>query len=393
MLNLILVAVIKIIMMNVPIAVNLFILIPILMISKKSWNFLLVLTTSNFIKRHCTHVVFVLVLLSACQPFKQLSTDMQDYQQRMATVLKKDKPSFVVTNLPSYPSLRQLESSANETSIKLTEFYQLQHCHLASLIAERNTSLGKLQLPSTRFHYEKKLIQGLQECISQTNEPKLNAQLQVWLQIKQQSLPFSWAAMLQKSSEIRQALSANQGLIAGGPQDGLHETLAAFNFLLASQQQDIIDNKELEQHLHKLEQFALPARLWRSQNLLAENLKQTSLWLKQHGAVDFCGVKPPYNSKKEIEYLSNVFQLFFIEKIQAIASQINHYHYKLSPIIELLLKHPNLAPAFKRYLSQQHQQGFADYQLAMQQHIELWQLIFKNCHLAPGHSARNNTIQ
>ncbi|WP_340677378.1 DUF3080 family protein [Paraglaciecola sp.] len=337
--------------------------------------------------------MFFIILLSACQPFEQLNENVQDYQQRMARVLKQDKPAFIVTYLPAYPPLKEFEHSFNQPNIKLTEFYQLQHCHLATLIAERNTSLGKLQLPSIRFHYEKQLIQGLQECIKQTNEPELKAQLQVWLQLKQQNLPLSWADMLQKSTEIRQALSANQGLIAGGPQDGLHETLAAFNFLLASQQQDIIANKELEQHLHKLAQFALPSRLWRSQNLLTKNLNKTTLWLTQHGAADFCSVKPPNNSKKEIEYLSNVFQLFFIEKIQPIASQINHYHYKLSPIIELLLKHPNLAPAFKRYLSQQHQQGFADYQLATQQHIELWQLIFKNCHLSPGRSARNNTIQ
>ncbi|WP_268801371.1 DUF3080 family protein [Paraglaciecola hydrolytica] len=332
-----------------------------------------------------------IVWLAACQPLSSLNNDLQDYQQRMARVLKHDSPPFISSYLPAYPSLNELSNIAMQTSIKLTEFYQLQHCHFASLIAERNTSLGKLQLPSIRYHYEKQLIQGLQECIKQTNEPELKAQLQVWLQIKQQNLPLIWADMLQKSTEIRQALSTNQGLIAGGPQDGLHETLAAFNFLIASQQQDIIDHKELEQHLHKLEQFALPARLWRSQNLLTENLNQTTVWLKQHGAADFCGVKPTNNSKKEIEYLSNVFQLFFIEKIQGIASQVNHYHYKLSPIFELLLKHPNLTPAFKRYLSQQHQQGFANYQLAMQQHIELWQLIFKNCHLAPGLSAHINT--
>ena len=382
-------------MTSVPIAVSQFILIPTLTISKKSWNFLLVLTTSNFIKTNCHRLAFILffILLSACQPFEQLSEDVQDYQQRMARVLKQDEPAFIVTYLPAYPPLKELEHSFSQPSIKLTEFYQLQHCHLATLIAQRNTSLGKLQLPSTRFHYEKQLIQGLQECIKQTNEPKLNAQLQVWLKIKLQSLALSWADMLQKSTEIRQALSTNHGLIAGGPQDGLHETLAAFNFLLASQQQDIIDHKELELHLHKLEQFALPARLWRSQNLLAENLKQTSLWLQQHGALAFCIAPMQTKHKKDMEYLSNVFQLFFIEKIQAIASQINHYHYKLSPTIELLLKHPNLAPAFKNYLSQQHQQGFADYQLAMQQHIELWQLILKNCHLSPGHSSRNNTIK
>ena len=35
-----------------------------------------------------------------------------------------------------------------------------------------------------------------------------------------------------------------------------------------------------------------------------------------------------------MDYLTNVFQQFFIEKIQPIASQMNHYQYQLSPILE-----------------------------------------------------------
>ena len=274
--------------------------------------------TSNFIKinSHLLVLIFFIACLSACQPYEQLSDDLQDYQQRLARVLESEKPAFIVGNLPAYPPLKTLENTLSQPSIKLSEFYQLQHCQLATLVAERNTSLGKLQLPSTRFHYEKQLIRGLQECIKQTQQPDLKEHLQAWLHIKQQNLVLSWADMLQKSTEMRQALSTNQGLIAGSPQDGLNETVAAFIFLLASQQQDVVDLKALERHLYNLAQFALPARLWRSQHLLADNLNLTTLWLKQRGANDFCVIKQPQINAKDIEYLSNVFQLFFIEKIQ-----------------------------------------------------------------------------
>jgi DNA/RNA-binding domain of Phe-tRNA-synthetase-like protein len=85
-----------------------------------------------------------------------------------------------------------------------------------------------------------------------------------------------------------------------------------------------------------------------------------------------------------MEYLTNVFQRYFIEKIQPIASQMNHYQYQLSPIFEKMLSHPNLSPNFKQYINQSNQQGFKNYQVAMQQHIHFWQDLFKRCNIKPG---------
>jgi hypothetical protein len=368
--------------------------------SPKSWKYPSVLMTSNFIKSFLFNRLFIkrltkhlsvlslIAWLIACQPTEQLSHDLQDYQQRMARILKQDKPTFIFSHLPAYPLLKELETTPTHTSIKLSEFYQLQHCQLATLVAERNTVLGKLQQPSTRFIYEKQLIQGLQECLQQTQTVELKDKLQAWLEIKQQTLPDVWADMLQKSAEMRKALSSNKGFITGDTEDGLSETLSALYFLMASEQQDNVDSRQLEQHLYNLAQFALPATLWRSQNLVTENIQTTTRWLKQNGAAEFCHKTKKHKDAKDVEYLSNVFQMLFIKKIQPVATQINHYHYKLSPLLDLLLSHPSLSPSFKHYLSLQHQQGFTNYQVVMREHIELWQGIFKQCHIAPGKGNR-----
>ena len=88
-------------------------------------------------------------------------------------------------------------------------------------------------------------------------------------------------------------------------------------------------------------------------------------------------------SKQQMKYLSNVFQLFFIEKIQPIAGQLNHYHYRLSPIFNLLVNHPHLSPSYIHYIQQQ-QQGFKLYQAAMLEHVQYWQGLFKRCNIVPG---------
>lgn len=343
--------------------------------------------TSNYInkKNRPTWLIAICLLnnlILGCKD-QQLADDIQVYQQRMASVLESTAPNYTSVHLPPYPTLAELALYDNDTTIKLTDFYELQHCQLATIIAERNTTLGKLQLPSTRFTYEKKLISGLKNCISQTQNDKLKTKLQLWLDIKSKTLSNAWLNMLQSSKEIKQGLSANQGFITGEGYDGLSETLSALTFLAISLQNANLDSTELENHLQAFSQVSLLAKLWRSQLLLTENIKTTTLWLEQQSLGDMCINTNP-SLKQKINYLHNVFQLFFIEKIQPIASQMNHYHYQLSPKLDALIQHPGLSKAFVDYITVQQYQNFNHYQTAMALHIEFWQTLFSQCHLKPG---------
>jgi hypothetical protein len=314
-----------------------------------------------------------------CSNGDKLHSHLADYQARMANVLNVDSINVPAVTLPNYPKIKNLDHQVPEQSIKLFEFYQLKHCSLYTLIAQRNTSLGRLQLPSTRFVYEKALLIALSDCIQKTTDPSLKESLQEWYAIKQQNIGASWASLMQFSSELKRTFSSNSGSIEGSKYDSLVQTKQALDFLMQVNQNPMLSSEELEKHLKNLNTQPLPAKLWYSQLLLTQHLSYLTPWLIQNTSDLNCA----QGSKDKVKYLSNVFQLFFIEKIQPIAGQINNYHYQLSPIFEQLIQHPDLSVAYKQYIQALGQQEFAEYQQAMQKHIMFWQELFKRCNLSP----------
>ncbi|MDU0355374.1 DUF3080 family protein [Paraglaciecola aquimarina] len=273
-----------------------------------------------------------------------------------------------------------MRQNINDTNIKLFEFYQLKPCALYSLVAERNTSLGHMQLPSTRYLYERNVLIALDRCIGRISDTDLQQKLKNWHHIKQQNLPFVWSNLLQKSSEIKYALSSNRHYLSTSYEEGLSATQQALTYLTNINQNSAIDSKELEAHLQNLQQAALPAKIWLSQTLLTEHLNQSTLWLKQQNKHLKCKAG---KAETKVEYMANVFMLYFIEKIQPIAGKVNHYQYQLSPIFEKWQHTPNLSVSFKDYLTQQTQIGFEEYKLAVANHIQFWQYLFKRCNIAP----------
>ena len=322
-----------------------------------------------------------MIFVMGCDNGHSLQKHLQEYQDRMAKVLDVEGPDRLTISLPPYPARRDLKQNIPATTIKLFEFYHLKHCELYSLVAERNTSLGNLQLPSIRYIYERHLIDALQQCLRDTSDAKLREKLQSWKQTKDQQLPMVWADLIQLSGELKQGLSANFGLVAGNERDALMQSKDTLDFLIHINQNKQVNSAELEQHLKSLMNNPLPAKLWLSQLTVSEYLNRSTLWLRQHAENLQCSGT---RSKKKMEYLTNVFQQFFIKKIQPIASQMNHYQYQLGPIFNKLSTHPDLSPSFKEYIKQFNQQGFENYQAALQQHIQFWQVLFKRCNIQPG---------
>ncbi|MBU3005260.1 DUF3080 family protein [Paraglaciecola arctica] len=330
--------------------------------------------------RYHLFILFLIVLLWGCDSSHQLQNDLQEYQERMANVLDEESPVQLTVSLRPYPPLRELQQNLPETTIKLFEFYEFKHCELYSLVAQRNTTLGNLQLPSTRYVYERQLINGLQQCLEDTQDPKLREKLANWKQIKVGQLPMVWANLMQLSAEMKQGLSSNYGFVKGDERDGLIQSINALKFLLHINRNNQLQSSTLEQHLKILKDNSLPAKLWLSQLTLSKNLPPTTLWLEQHTSDLRCSSS---RSRQKLEYLTNVFQRFFIEKIQPTASQINNYHYQFSPIFELIMVHPDLSPHFKKHVKL-NQQGFDTYKVAMQQHIQFWQNLYQRCNKQPG---------
>lgn len=330
------------------------------------------------------------LFLSACSQHQQIETYVQDYAERLEsfTQIKIETP----TNLQSLnaPIKADLAVEVEQITINLREFHAFNRCPLNQIIAERNTALGKMQLPSSRFIYEQKLLQEFSRCkmllknelaAAQTNTAKkdlhtLIAKLEDWESQKQTQLPAVWSNFVSQSNEIFLNLTLAQDFIAAAPNDNFQATRQAWQFIVNSYEASTLSSNELENHLKELENARLLARMWRTQNYISVHLDAISPVLTTYLQNNRCTTSKQNN---DIEIMRNIFTLFFADKIQPLAAELNRYHYQLAPLLEKLIASGRLPHELTDYLNNQIVEGHSIYKNSMQNHITLWQQIFALC--------------
>lgn len=358
--------------------------------------------------------------LLGCFGGSTVKQSIGDYAARLSRVLDTPLPdSFndkITTPLPKLADSATLKHAIEGVNINLREFYALQDCELGTVVAERNTSLGKSQLPSQRLVYESKLLNVLKSCEAtltkenQTNQrtAALAATIASWREQKTQDYIKTWANLVQGSQELRLALNTPERLFSvENNKDALSSVNALYyinslsnkELLLSdmyssntassdteteatneNNSERIIESSELEQQLKIIRSARLPATLWHTQQTLTQNLSLLTNMLETELDAVSC---PEGRASDKAKILRNVFYLFFIEEIQPVGSLVNQYHYKLAPLWEDWLAQPSLHEEFKRYIRQQSQDGFNQYSSAMKAHVNLWQGFFGRCNLSP----------
>ena len=358
--------------------------------------------------------------LLGCFGGSTVKQSIDDYAARLSRVLDTPLPdSFndkITTPLPKLADSATLKQAIEGVNINLREFYALQDCELGTVVAERNTSLGKSQLPSQRLVYESKLLNVLRSCeaaLTKENESNqrnaaLAATISSWREQKTQDYSKTWANLVQGSQELRLALNTPERLFSvENNKDALSSVNALYyinslsnkELLLSdmyssntassdteteatneNNSESIIESSELEQQLKIIRSARLPATLWHTQQTLTQNLSLLTDMLETELDAVSC---PEGRASDKAKILRNVFYLFFIEEIQPVGSLVNQYHYKLEPLWEDWLAQPSLHKEFKRYIRQQSQDGFNQYSSAMKAHVNLWQGFLGRCNLSP----------
>ena len=358
--------------------------------------------------------------LLGCFGGSTVKQSIDDYAARLSRVLDTPLPdSFndkITTPLPKLADSATLKHAIEGVNINLREFYALQDCELGTVVAERNTSLGKSQLPSQRLVYESKLLNVLKSCeaaLTKENESNqrnaaLAATIASWREQKTQDYSKTWANLVQGSQELRLALNTPERLFSvENNKDALSSVNALYyinslsnkELLLSdmyssntassdteteatneNNSESIIESRELEQQLKIIRSARLPATLWHTQQTLTQNLSLLTNMLETELDAVSC---PEGRASDKAKILRNVFYLFFIEEIQPVGSLVNQYHYKLAPLWEDWLAQPSLHEEFKRYIRQQSQDGFNQYSSAMKAHVNLWQGFLGRCNLSP----------
>ena len=358
--------------------------------------------------------------LLGCFGGSTVKQSIDDYAARLSRVLDAPLPdSFndkITTPLPKLADSATIKHAIEGVNINLREFYALQDCELGTVVAERNTSLGKSQLPSQRLVYESKLLNVLKSCeaaLTKANESNqrnaaLAATIASWREQKTQDYSKTWANLVQGSQELRLALNTPERLFSvENNKDALSSVNALYyinslsnkELLLSdmyssntassdteteatneNNSERIIESSELEQQLKIIRSARLPATLWHTQQTLTQNLSLLTNMLETELDAVSC---PEGRASDKAKILRNVFYLFFIEEIQPVGSLVNQYHYKLAPLWEDWLAQPSLHAEFKRYIRQQSQDGFNQYSSVMKAHVNLWQGFLGRCNLSP----------
>ncbi len=340
--------------------------------------------------------------LTGCFGGSTVKQSIDDYAARLSRVLDVPLPnSFnnkITTPLPKLADSATLKHTIEGVSINLREFYALQDCELGTVVAERNTSLGKSQLPSQRLVYESKLLTVLKSCeaaltkegeTSQSNAA-LAATIASWREQKTLDYSKTWANLVKDALSSVNALYYinslnNKALLLGdmyADEDSSDSTASDTKAVVTkgNSNENLIDSSELEQQLQIIRSARLPATLWHTQQTLTQNLSLLTNMLSTELDAVSC---PEGRASDKAKILRNVFYLFFIEEIQPVGSLVNQYHYKLEPLWEDWLAQPSLHKEFKRYIRQQSQDGFIQYSSAMKAHVNLWQGFLGRCNLSP----------
>ena len=320
-----------------------------------------------------------MLLLQSCQRHQVLPNALDDYSERMYKVLDIEK-----TNIPTFATLEFADKQTfainiPKLNIKMREFYAIEDCAIKQLIAERNTALGKIQLPSVRLNYEWILIEHLQKCIesnSTQNNDAIVEKMQNWLSQKQAMFPLVWANMMTQSNEFYLGISASSGFIDGDKNDNFTEGLFDLKNLVAVRDDPAANIATMEASLQSIQKHRVYVRLWRSQMLLRNYLNQMTTDISRWASSFTCETN---KDREKLAIIRNVFTLFFIQNVQAIGAQINQYHYALKAEFSKLINDDNLPNSFTRTIDKYNQSEFDEYQEAMLTHIKMWQGIFKKC--------------
>jgi len=318
-----------------------------------------------------------------CNHASPIENALSDYHARLSRVLATPLPQPQPAPSLVYPISLDHKRQQTAVNINFRDFYAIQDCELGRLVAERNTALGKTQLPSQRFVYEHQVLSALRQCeqmLSTTNPNVANTVAQ-WRAVKQTQYELAWARVIQSSQEMRQGLGFSKGLLQAEYNPDAIAAIHALTFLDALSSPSMsLNSQNLEAELKIMASSRLPARLWHTQQVLTTHLSTLTTALTP--ALQNINCEQGIPSEKAT-ILRNVFYIFFIQHIQPLGSQLNHYHYQLAPLWEKWLTTDVLSADFKRYIHTHAVTNFSHYQQSLHEHVTLWQQFLGRCNLSP----------
>lgn len=330
------------------------------------------------------------LVLQACAP-PTASDTYEDYLSRIARTLNVDRPVVTVEPLQAFPARRDLKLAEPTLNMELLDFLRLQDCGLQQLIAQRNSSLGKVMPESQRLFYEYRLMSALDQCL---RNDSVDAETQAWMRsvlehkhrIRQQVF---WNSVI-ASPEMGRFFSPSEHVLDVADSEERQDIQRALAQLMAWQNRLALDGafkaapliQDVEQAYQTLGNEQYAGQLLQSA-LLAKAWIEAGTQLI-HQSLDRQPLCPQGRETPRSRVMQTIMNKFFVGKIQPHLARIQRELQALQQQFDIV-KIDTPPAAYiqyrQRYLAKQALPQ--QYTQAVVQHVRAWQRLLKQCGAMP----------
>lgn len=313
---------------------------------------------------------------------------LRDYQRALAERLDLAPPEHAKPrNIGAFPELRERRVSIPETREGMLDIHALRECHITTLVAERNSTLGRVAPASQRWQYELELWQRLESCLSGEVAERLAAndlaRLERLTVTKREQLPRAIWNGLFGSEEWAQNFSRVSSALAPEALAPPGEQLAALDYLHELSRAPFEADRplpspdRLEDHLQALNDRPYTAELLRTLLLAEQRLTEANALLDR--ALSTPGHCPTGDFTADLQQTPEARRL--AAWLEALDDAAEAWLKGLKPLFASLKAPPEDVEAYRQaWLSRQRNEApLPRFRQAMQGHLERRHRLASRC--------------
>jgi len=317
--------------------------------------------------------------LLGCSPAPSVLSPLHSLNERISNTLGIQPASLDYQPRPEQmPPVRSLKPSGNVSSMNFLTSLRLGHCKAGQLIAERNSSLGRLEDGLMRYQQDIRLLAALNQCAEHPQSLQIKQELIAAVDAKAGQEDYDLAVAVATDDALRNALSYGNNALRHVNEQQFTTDLNALK-QLANWLTQPSETSELSVWREQLAQSDYLGQLYRSVVQMRLYLTQLEQHFPSLPAAAGCTTK---GVPERATVLRNVFLSFFIEQLQPTLAQLTQQYQRLQPVFEQLQQRlPQ--PELRQYLQQLSKQGdfLTD---SSKSFVQPWQQLFKACEFTPG---------
>ena len=324
-------------------------------------------------------LVCVSVMLHGCSQPDNVVSAVHTLNQRIASTLNTPPAALDYTPRPApMPTVRELKPAGEPAGMSFLTSLRLGHCKAGQLIAERNSSLGRLEDGLMRYQDDLALVHALKSCAQHPDSAPIKAELQRAIADKQQQLDYDKAQSFATDKALRHALTVSNTPLSVISDSRFEPPLNALKQLTEWLQQPTAD-AQLANWRQQLAQSDYLPRLMRSTIEMRLKLQQLQQQLPSLTQAAGCNAK---GVPERASILQNVFMQFFISDVQVTLAALTTQYQQLKPVLETLADQTPQT-ALKQYLTELSVQG-EQLTETSKAFVRPWQQLFADCGFTPG---------